>query len=281
MGQSSLRANGDQGRCWLTVLVSATLCMAAGCAPVWHLEYGEAETIARTAEQPMVVFYKAPFDVQSSQLQTVLEQPAMAPLLKGAVRCMLTTEFPPDRKYVAQYGVLRAPAVILIHRDGTYHAYQGPPSQDTLTTFFAQAKPPGAKPDLNPQIPRAIDYRWEGIYEDAVSKAQRQNRELFIVYKWWLSAESTDLLNICLTRPEVARHFTETVNCLLDMDYLPNRTHMRQYGVTKVPSVVLVHRDGTYHAHSGEMTAEQLIRFVSTSKPPGKTPGSGLVERMR
>ncbi len=269
------RLTGRRSRYGRVLLLAASLAVGAGCAPVWHLHYDEAERLARTQKRALVVFYKAPFDTQSGQLEDLLETPQASALLRDKVRCMLTTEFAPHRKYAAQYGAMQAPALVIIHDDGTYHSRQGSMNLQELQSFFAQAKAPGSRPQLDPQIPRPIDYRWQGIYEDAVSLARRQNRELLIVYKWWLSPESTELLNLFLVRPEVARHFTETVNCLLDMDYLPNRTHMRRYGATQVPSVVLVHRDGTYHAHTGPMTAEQIVRFVTTSKAPGRKPGSG------
>ena len=257
------------------LLLTALTWATAGCAPVWHLHYDEAEKLARARQRPLAIFYKAPLDVRSSQLEDLLETPPARQWLADKVRCILTSDFPPFRRYVAQFGVLQAPALILIHPDGTYHARNAPADLDELLAFLQQAQPPGRTPELNPQIPRAIDYRWEGIYEQALAAARQQNRELFIVYKWWLSPESTELLNMLQTRPEVARHFNETVNCVLDMDYLPNRTHLQRYGVTEVPAVVLVHRDGTYHAHSGPMTAVEIVRFVTGAKPPGRVPRGG------
>jgi hypothetical protein len=264
----------------LWVVLAWPVC--AGCAPQWHLQYQDAEYAARAQEQPLVVFYKDPWDSSSSQMEDLLEGPQAAPLLAGKVRCMLTTDFPPYRKYVAQYGVSQAPALILIHPDGTYHAHNGAMTLERIRAFFTNALPPGAKPVLSPQIPRTIDYRyyrWEGVYGEALAKARRQNRRLLLVYKWWLSAECNELLATLHTRPEVARHFAETVNCLLDRDYSPNRTHVRRYGVTNVPAMILLHRDGTYHAHTGPMTAEQIVRFVTASKPPGQVPGAEPVER--
>ena len=255
--------------------MGSALLACAGCGPRWYFEFESAEGQARGLERTMLVFYKDPLDLESSQMQDLLESAELAPLLRDKVLCMLVDEFPPNRRYVAQYGIRQPPGLVLIHPDGTYHAHNGPMTLEQITDFLARAKPPGAKPTLNPQIPRSIDYHWEGIYEDAVEKARRQNRELFIVYKWWLSPESTELLAVLQTRPEVARHFTETVNCLLDQDYAPNRAHVRKYGVTRVPSVILVHRDGTYHAHTGPMTADQIVRFVTSAKAPGKIQRGG------
>ena len=261
------------------VIVGLAVLACAGCGPAWHFDFEAAEGQARSLERSLVVFYKDPLDLRSSQVEDWLEGPEVAPLLQGKVLCKLVNEFPPNRRYVAQYGVLQPPGLVLIHPDGTYHAHNGPMTPQQIGEFLAQAQPPGARPRLNPQIARTINYRWEGIYEDAVAKARRQNRELLIVYKWWLSGECTELLTIFQTRPEVARHFTETVNCLLDMDYPPNRVHVRKYGATRVPTVILVHRDGTYHAHSGPMTADQIVRFVTAAKAPGKRPLGEFADR--
>lgn len=230
----------------------------------------------------MLIFYKAPLDRQSSLMEDVLEHGRAQPLLAGKTLCMLVNEYPPHRKYVAQYGVAQPPALVLVHPDGTYHRYDGPADLQHIGDFLVSAKAPGDRPKLSPQIPRTIDYRWEGNFEEAQAKAQRQNRELLIVYKWWLSGESTELIATFDSRPEVARHFTETVNCLLDMDYLPNRIHVRKYGVTQVPALVLVHRNGTYHAHTGPMSADQIVRFVSQARRSrGKAPRADFAQRMQ
>ncbi len=265
----------------LSVWAGSLAAASGGCGPQWHFDFESAERQARNQHRPILILYKDPLDVKSSQLQDLLEKAPASTLLRDKVLCMLVTEFPPNRRYVAQYGVLQPPALVLIHPDGTYHARNGPATLQQVEGFFAGAQPPGAQPSINPQIPRSIDYSWEGIYEDAVERARQQNRELLIVYKWWLSADSTELITVFESRPEVARHFADTVNCLLDMDYQPNQRHVRAYGVTEVPAVILVHRDGTYHAHAGPMTADQIVRFVSSAKTPGRTPQGRFADQRR
>ncbi len=73
-----------------------------------------------------------------------------------------------------------------------------------------------------------------------------------------------------LDRPDVARLFDDTVNCLLDWGYPPNRQLMSQYGVTDVPAIVIVNPDGTHHARQGRMTAAQVISFVRSAKASGQ-----------
>jgi hypothetical protein len=266
-----------------TLAALAACLLLTGCAPVWHLSYDPAEREARSAEKPLVIFYKDLQNLQSARLEDLLDQPEVAKHLSGKVLCKLIDEFPPDRKFVSQYGVTQAPALVIIHPDGTYHRHASGASLEEVVAFFAQSQPPGQQPMTTAQVPRTIDYAWEGIYEDALAKASRLNRELFIVYKWWLSPESTELLNVFLNRPEVARHFTNTVNCLLDMDYTPNRAIVRKYGVNSVPALILVHRDGTYHTRTGTMTAEEIISFATAARAPGSSRdgSTGLVDRLR
>lgn len=244
-----------------------------GCSPTWSLSFDDAERQARRLEQPLLVVYKDAFDTKSAAVQDILLSPSIQPLLKNKVLVVLTTEYPPDRRIVAQYGVTRAPAVVLIHPDGTYNALTEVSTPEVLESFLDRSKPPGLTPSTHPQVSRTLDYaEWEGIYENAVARAQRQNRELLIVYKWWLSAESTDLLSTIQNRPDVARHFAPTVNCLLDYDYAPNREHMRRFGVTTYPAIVRVSRGGSYQVLSGPMNPQDITRFMSGTAPAGSAP---------
>ena len=250
--------------------------VAPGCANKWYYSYAEVEQerlrdrqLGRP-ERDMLLFYKDHLDAKSGQVQDVLNSPLVKPLTAGKVLCMLVTDFAPNQRYMAQYGVDSAPALVLVHPDGTYHARQGLLSPEQACDFLAGAVGPGATPRTDLQIPPVPDYYWHGSFEQAVDLADRQNRPLFIVYKWWLSAESTELLNR-LSQSRVRRQFSDMVHCLLDWDYVPNRTHLARYGVSKVPSMIIVRPDGTYHKLVGLATAEQIIRFAVNSRTPGRT----------
>ena len=155
--------------------------------------------------------------------------------------------------------------MILVHRDGTYHQRTGVMSAEGITNFLKTAAPPGQQPMINPQIPREIDYDWEADYERAFEIAEQQHRPVFIFYKSVVSADANEMFGT-LDRPDVAELFDDTVNCLLDWGYAPNRRFMTQYGVTNVPALVIVNPDGTHHARQGRMTAAQVISFVRTAK---------------
>ncbi len=260
-------------------IVLATLA-TGGCGPGsdWDLSYNAALGKAQAKNTDLVVFYKNHLDASSGQMEDLLTKPPISRLLAGKVECLLVPEFEPNRRFVAQYGVDDVPAIIIIHPDETYHAVQGPQTLEALEKFITEAVPPGEKPDLNPSVPREYEYRWFNIYEDALEEAKRQNRQLLVVYKWWLSGDSSELIRRMM-KPEVARHFATMIHCMLDWDYVPNRQHMAQFGVDKVPALVIVHQDGTFHAMEGLASISKIVEFAVAARAPGRTPGQPRTDR--
>lgn len=260
--------------CWFAVLALAGL---SGCGPHWVYTFVEAENLARPREKPIFVCYRDPFDPVSGRMFDILSTPEAGDLVKNMVCCTLVTEYDPNRRFMAQYGCNDAPAMVIIHPDGTYHSRPGPlDDMQQLRAFVESAKPPGQKPNVDIQIPRPSDWvvRAEGDYEVAVQKAKRQNRKMIVVYKWWLDASSTELLRRLL-RPEVAARTTETINCVLDWDYIPNRAFVSRYGVTQFPAIIVVHQDGSHQAHNGLASTEEIARFLTRALTSSGSGGAG------
>ncbi|HEY3244180.1 MAG TPA: hypothetical protein VGM03_12610 [Phycisphaerae bacterium] len=266
MQETSRRPAANAGKLTGAALLAGVALLMTGCGPQTVLTYEEAEARQRHTDRPILVFYKNHEDPASGQMKENLQNGQLAPLINGTIFCVLVSDFPPNRKFVAQYGVEYPPALIVIHPDGTYHSREGLLSVEEIRTFLASASGPGQPANLNAQVPRDIDYHWENDYERAVLHAQQRNRELFVVYKSWASPESTELLARLMNRPEVALHFVETVNCILDDSFAANRSYMARFGIERVPAMVLVHRDGTYHSHVGPATPEEIVRFVTASQ---------------
>ena len=247
-----------------------------GCAPQWYYSYAELEQArasdrsAGRPEREAFLFYKDHLDAKSGQMQDVLDSPLVKPLINGKIRAMLVTDFASNQRYMAQYGVSSVPALVVVHTDGTYHAREGLLSPEQTRGFLEGAVAPGLPPKTKIEILPVAEYHWHGSYEEAVDLADRQNRPLFIVYKWWLSAESTELLQNRLSQPRTRTQFANMVHCLLDWDYVPNRAHVAKYGVSKVPAMIVVRPDGTYHPLVGLPTVDQIVQFAVRAKSPGR-----------
>lgn len=261
---------------WITACLLVAM-SSVGCGPAWVYTFNEAERIARPKEQPILLFYRDHLDVRSARINEALEQPETMRLIEGYVPCSLISAYDPNRRYVAQYGVLAPPALIVIHPDGTYHALQDVDDPVKIRAFISSAKPPGLKPSIDQAIPRPTDFliRAEGTYETAVDLAQRQNRKMMILYKWWLDADSNELITR-MSRPEIASRCTETINCVLDWDFTPNRKHVAKYGVTKFPTIIVVHQDGSFQKREGLGNVQEIASFLSTalSSQGGQRPGA-------
>lgn len=259
-----------------SVLLMITVAsFASGCGPQWVYTFVEAEKLARDKEKPIFVFYRDPFDPKSGQMFETVQSPEAVALLQNMVTCTLVTEYNPNRRFMAQYNVIEAPAMTIIHPDGTYHSQNGTAGLAEIREFIQSSQPPGEKPSVDIQVPRPTDYilRAEGDYDNALAAANRQNRKLLIVYKWWLDADSTELIRR-MSRPEVAARVGGAVHCVLDSDYVPNRKYVSQYGVDQYPAIIVVHQDGTADKLEGLSTVDQIVGFLSRalSQPASRQP---------
>ncbi len=262
----------------LLLIFSAALHMTImGCAPRWHYAYDEAQRRARRDERDMLVFYKDPLDVRSSRMQDELMSADVWPIANSMVRCMLIPSYRPNRAFVAQFEVQQPPALIVVHSDGTYHALQGDRSPEEIRSFLASAQPPGQVPNLNPRIPQGEAIEYFNVFELANEKARRQNRRLVVIYKWWLHAESTELIRR-LSQPDLARYFSDSVNCLLDWDYVPNRAIVARWGVNHYPALILVEPDGRYKSLVGLPSVESIVGFMVShgERPEREAPASSV-----
>ncbi|MCH8879882.1 MAG: thioredoxin family protein [Planctomycetes bacterium] len=251
----------------MSVRFSIVFCLVAmcGCNSPVLVNFSRAERLGKQQRKELFVYYESWLSIDCGEMKRQIQSLPVQQLLADKIVCILEESYEPNVRYVAQYGVHRYPAVILVHRDGTYHQRTGVMSAEGITNFLKTAAPPGQQPMINPQIPREIDYDWEADYERAFEIAEQQHRPVFIFYKSVVSADANEMFGT-LDRPDVAELFDDTVNCLLDWGYAPNRRFMTQYGVTNVPALVIVNPDGTHHARQGRMTAAQVISFVRTAK---------------
>ncbi len=237
--------------------------VVSGCGPTraWQYDYDAAVRQARSRQRDLLILYKDPLDAESGIVRDTLQSAAARVEADGKVWCMLVPFHAPSRRFMAQYGVFEAPAIVVVHPDSTYHALSGVPTEDDVVVFLKAAKGPGKAPTINPQVPHRATFSHFNIYERAQSTARNQNRRLLIVYKWWLDGRSSTLIQR-LSRPHVAVQLAETVKCLLDWDHIANRGHVAKYGVRDFPALILVEPDGAYRVLRGLRTADEIIRFI-------------------
>jgi hypothetical protein len=244
------------------MLAGAVLLFITSCGPVWRYRFDLAEQAARRSHLPMLVFYKDALDPGSGEALEWFNDGRVAGKLGAYVLCKLANDWSGNRAFVAQFGVQSTPAVIVVHRDGSYHATTNLDHIDSLVNFLEVARPPGAQPDLDATVPRRINYRWRSMYQPALKTAEQQNRRLLIVYKWWLDRNSTKLILDHLRDPEVFARFSRTVNCLLDWNYVPNRAIAGKYGVDSFPAMIIVEPDGSYRTLSGLPEPGDIVAFA-------------------
>lgn len=247
----------------------------------WINDYQTAERRQRDTGRPILIFYKNHLDPLCGMMDRTLREPAVRSAASGAfVRCVLMTDYDPDRVYVAQYGVTRAPALIVVHPDGTFHAREGLLSADEVATFLEEARPPGRMPIVNPYVPRAAEFRWTSDLKEARASAAGQGKPLLILFKWWLGRDDWRMQRI-LELPEAYRLVADCVHCRLDYDHLPSRARMAELSVHRTPALIVERPDGSRMTLEGLVPPDDVVRFLQTAlhAPPssGATGAVGSV----
>lgn len=240
------------------ILVSAGGCMSLGA---WVNDYVAAERRQKRTQRDMLIFFKDYLDITSGDVHTALRSSRVEDATAELVRCVLVTDYEPDRAYVAQFGVMRAPALIVLRTDGTYHARVGPMAEDDILDLLAQARSPGERPRHDPYIQRPVKYQWFNSLQAATTQARTSNRPLLIFYKWWISNPSLTMQRT-LELPEVSRALEGFVYCRLEYDYLPNRSAMQTFGVTRAPALVVQMPNGDYRVLDGTAEPDEVVRFI-------------------
>lgn len=254
----------------------------AGCThsvrwhePRWIADYDTAEKQMRRTERELLIWYKDPRPGRSDPLQPILKSEAVAPQIDEYVRCALFKSAEPDRRYVGQFGVERAPALVVVHRDGTYHAYGGHTSAQDVSRFLAEANPPGSPPMINPYIPRRADYAWRSDVGSAQRISAETDRPLLVVYYRRFSRD-WNALKTLLRRYEVYTRLDDMIHCRIGLWNPWARTGATPFGIAKLPALVIAHGDGSYHVLEMPGTGEDIARFADRFGQPDGTTDANL-----
>lgn len=258
------------------LVVTFALVLATGCSSTWgrwrpngwDADYDAAEARVAEAGGEMLIFFRA---VDQGRPDPTFDALRSAPLKQQTaryVRCSLYRSYEPDRRYVAQYGVERPPALIVVHGDGTYHARMGLTSEAQISEFLAAAQSPGAAPVLNPHIPRETNYAWHSSLESAEAAARKTGQSILIVLDRWWSRERRKLEKL-LEHREVYGRFARMVHCRPGSILGLGDQSMARFSVKNLPALVIVHKDGSHHVLELPTSYEAVVRFADRARPSG------------
>lgn len=277
-----MKRMGCGGSAALVLLLTWAVTGAAGCAhsarwhePRWIADYDTAEKQMRRTERELLIWYKDPRPGRSDPLQPILESEAVAPQIEEYVRCALFKSAEPDRRYLAQFGVERAPALVVVHRNGTYHAQVGHSSARDVSRFLAEAKPPGAPPTINPYVPRRADYAWHRNLGPARRICEETDRPLLVVYYRRLSRDWS-ALKALLRRHEVYTRLDDMIHCRIGIWNPWAQTRATPFGVVRLPALVIASGEGSHHVLEMPGTGEDLVRFADRYGQPDGTADANL-----
>lgn len=121
-----------------------------------------------------------------------------------------------------------------------------------------------------------MQYNWRNDFEAAEQQARAEGRHLFVFYKWWPDSDSNRMLgDEVLSAPEVVSLFQDTINVMVDRDFGPQFVaYVGKYGVTTVPSSIIVAPDGTYQVQRGFVPRDRFIEFATRAKTPRTEAGA-------
>jgi len=251
--------------CGAALLVSSA-CATAGWPQYrrWMADYDAAERRMAKTGRDLLIWYQEARPGRRDPLKQVLREPAVRGRIHRYVRCSLLRSFEPDRRYVAQYGVERAPALIVVHADGTYHAITGVMTAEEILEFLDGAQAGGEKPRMNPHVYHEPRYEWRGDYDRARTAAESAGQAVLVVFHRWLSRDWPRLEKL-LSRREVTRRLACLVPCKLSSWHRSARALAGEFGVSNMPALVIVHPEGGHHVLELPTSYEAIVRFADDS----------------
>lgn len=227
----------------------------------WVADYDTAEARVRESGQPLLIYYKGNHHRTRDPIRAALDEPGMSEPLAGFVRCTLFQAYEPDRRYVAQFGVERAPALIVVHRDGTYHATSGHLTSSKMASFVAGAKQPGKTSIHDPYIPRQPRYDWLSSMDAAELAMIQSDRPILAVYARRFSNDWRKVRSL-LDRPEIGRRLSGAIHCRIDVGTPLTETTITPFGALKLPAVAIARPDGSFETLELPTSADEFVRFV-------------------
>lgn len=230
-------------------------------AGAWVADYEEADRLAAESGKGTLFLFTQKDMTREDSLRSFLENPANRGVAADYTPALLFQKNEPDRRYAGQFGVRRAPAVIVRHADGTYHATQGSLSPEKLSVFLTKAQPPGDAPAINPLIARSVGFAWIRDWDAARESSKRSGKLIFVVLEHWMSRD-WDTLGPMVERREVYTRTANMIACRPATAWNSASEAAAQLGVKNLPAVAIVPPDGDPSILELPTSYEAIVHFA-------------------
>jgi hypothetical protein len=231
----------------------------------WEGDFDAAERRAYRQDRPLLIYYTKAEPWEKDPMLATLKSADLRDQTGEFTKCLLMPSHEPNRRYVNQFGVDRAPAIIIIHRDGTCACVQGPKSDEEVRAFLDGAKPPGQPPVYNPHVPRPVRYSWVSSLDSATDAAKSRSVPVFVVLDRPLTLDWQRLAPM-LERREVFSRVAGMVHCRPGIWGLGVGDAQRRFGVDDLPAIIIVQPDDSYEALELPNSYEAIARFADAAK---------------
>ncbi len=245
---------------WVVLAGSGCATLQHGIVEGWGADFDTAEKRMRKSDRDMLIWYRSVHRGRPDPLQAPLKERNVRKASREFVRCMLFKSYEPDRRYVAQFGVERAPALIVVRSDGTYHAQTGAMTTAQVERFLSDAAEPGQAPRINPLVPRRVEYEWRSL-KSAQRFAEDTGRPILVVYYRQFSRDWSEIEGM-IERPEVFARWRGMAHARVGSWNPWAKARRTPYGELRLPALVLVYADGTHHVLEMPGSYETIVRFA-------------------
>lgn len=237
----------------------------------WIAGYEEAVAAAKKSSQGLLVFYRTTNVGVADPMHDAVQAGLSDAKTVDRVRCFVFASHEPDRRFVRQYGVQRAPALIVIHPDGTFHAAEGPRSTEQVTQFLDSAQPPGATPTQDALLPCEVTYDWHHSFESAQSASANSGQSIFVALDRWMTRDWSKLGPMVECR-DVHSRVADMVHCRPNAGLWSGvDATCQRFGVANLPAVVVVRPDGSRQTLELPASSDAIARFLDSARATRKT----------
>ncbi len=211
----------------------------------WATDYDTAERRIAISPKPLFIYYGNSLPTAHNPSIDWEKDADLKPLLEKFVCCRLYRQSSFDRRYIAQFGVTRAPSVVVVRLDGSHHAQEGVRTTDQLKTFLEKSDYPGQATTLDPHIVRRAHYEWVDNLATAKRLAQESGKPLLVAYVRRFSNDWSRI-NKLLKHHMVYRQLRDVVMCRIDVSGWSAEVHISEFGVLTLPSIAFQSPDGRH-----------------------------------